>query len=137
MHLFRQHLALTRRCISTLNEPVYEFEAGSTIRQDVLQAIEKVENTTQDIPIIVGGECIYTEDVRYQVSVSAPKITETPSEDRKSATRHSLIPTTRSLSCWSIMLFLYIFITGIQRRSQEKYLGSRICHDVIMTSLCQ
>lgn len=66
--IHRKCFVSSRRAVSTRNEPVYEFEAGSKIRQDVLEAIQKVEKTTQDIPIIVGGERIYTEDVRYQVS---------------------------------------------------------------------
>lgn len=53
------------------NEPVYAFEPGSKIRQDVQDSLASIQSTTKDIPIVIGGEEIYDGDVRYQVSVSA------------------------------------------------------------------
>jgi len=56
------------RSISVQNEPVYAFEPGSKIRQDVQDSLASIQSTTKDIPIVIGGEEIYDGDVRYQVS---------------------------------------------------------------------
>jgi len=56
------------RLMSVENEPVYSFEPGSQIRQDVQNALNTIQSTTKDIPIVIGGEEIYDGDVHFQVS---------------------------------------------------------------------
>jgi len=56
------------RLLSVQNEPVYSFEPGSKIRQDVQESLQSVLSSTKDIPIVIGGEEIYDGDVHYQVS---------------------------------------------------------------------
>nr|XP_039267178.1 delta-1-pyrroline-5-carboxylate dehydrogenase, mitochondrial-like [Styela clava] len=65
----KQHrLQITARSISVQNEPIYDFTPGSKERQDVLDALKLVESRVEDIPIVIGGEHVKTNDIHYQVS---------------------------------------------------------------------
>lgn len=51
-----------------VNEPILSFAPGTPERDDLRTALKEIEATCRDVPIIIGGEQIRTEDVRYQVS---------------------------------------------------------------------
>jgi len=51
------------------NEPVYSFEPASNETQKVQTALKHVQENTEEIPIVIGGREIWTEDIHYQVSV--------------------------------------------------------------------
>lgn len=51
------------------NEPVYAFSPKSKERADVAEALKLVQSKTEEVPIVIGGEKIWTEDVHYQVIV--------------------------------------------------------------------
>lgn len=68
MHQVKQ----SQRAASTyvaINEPMYDYAAGSKERQELDAAINKYSNNVEDIPIVIGGEEIRTKDIRYQVEV--------------------------------------------------------------------
>ncbi|KAE8594715.1 hypothetical protein XENTR_v10019762 [Xenopus tropicalis] len=50
------------------NEPILEFRSGSAERAALQQALHELKATTEEIPCVVGGEEVWTKDVRYQVS---------------------------------------------------------------------
>nr|XP_002126896.1 delta-1-pyrroline-5-carboxylate dehydrogenase, mitochondrial [Ciona intestinalis] len=58
------------RCMSSnlVNEPIYSFTPGSKERNEVQEALKIVESKTEDVPIVIGGEELWTNDVHYQVS---------------------------------------------------------------------
>ena len=58
------------RSLSVKNEPVYNFEKSSEERLQVEHALKEVENHTRCIPIVIGGEEVFSNDIHYQVSVS-------------------------------------------------------------------
>ena len=49
------------------NEPILGYLPGSQERSDLEVALQKYNNSTEDIPIIIGGKEYRTDDVRYQV----------------------------------------------------------------------
>lgn len=53
------------------NEPILGYLPGSAERVALEAALEKHANKTEDCPIIIGGKEYRTDDVRYQVMVSA------------------------------------------------------------------
>ncbi|OCT73433.1 hypothetical protein XELAEV_18036410mg [Xenopus laevis] len=69
---------LTRSCagwrrhhcaaVEVKNEPILEFKPGSTERAALQQALKELKDKTEEIPCVVGGEEVWTKDVRYQVS---------------------------------------------------------------------
>lgn len=67
----RTVLATGIRCIGThpdipLNEPLTDFE-NPEVKAKLKEAIAAVNASTEDVPIIIGGEEIRTDDVRYQL----------------------------------------------------------------------
>jgi len=56
------------RSLSVKNEPVYNFEKSSEERLQVEHALKEVENHTRCIPIVIGGEEVFSNDIHYQVS---------------------------------------------------------------------
>ncbi|XP_015268072.1 PREDICTED: delta-1-pyrroline-5-carboxylate dehydrogenase, mitochondrial isoform X2 [Gekko japonicus] len=50
------------------NEPILEFKPGSPERQALQKALNDLKDKTEEIPCVVGGEEVWTADVRYQVS---------------------------------------------------------------------
>lgn len=50
------------------NEPVRAFEAGSADQQGVIEALQKYKQSTQQIPLVIGGEKIYSDNTFNQVS---------------------------------------------------------------------
>uniref|UniRef100_A0A8C5W6F6 Multifunctional fusion protein n=1 Tax=Leptobrachium leishanense TaxID=445787 RepID=A0A8C5W6F6_9ANUR len=50
------------------NEPILEFRAGSAERDALQKALHELKNKTEEIPCVVGGEAVWTQDVQYQVS---------------------------------------------------------------------
>ncbi|XP_077433557.1 delta-1-pyrroline-5-carboxylate dehydrogenase, mitochondrial isoform X2 [Vanacampus margaritifer] len=54
--------------VSVANEPVLHFTAGSPERRQLLQALERLKSSTEEIPCVVGDEHVWTGDVRYQLS---------------------------------------------------------------------
>jgi len=51
-----------------VNEPILSFAPGSVERANLRAALTEIEANTREVPIIIGGEEIRTENVRYQVS---------------------------------------------------------------------
>ncbi|KAM5132515.1 delta-1-pyrroline-5-carboxylate dehydrogenase, mitochondrial [Mantella aurantiaca] len=50
------------------NEPILEFKHGSQERAALHKALHELRDKTEEIPCVVGGEAVWTKDVRYQVS---------------------------------------------------------------------
>ncbi|XP_069598206.1 delta-1-pyrroline-5-carboxylate dehydrogenase, mitochondrial [Ranitomeya imitator] len=50
------------------NEPILEFKHGSPERAALQTALEGLKGKTEEIPCVVGGEEVWTKDVRYQRS---------------------------------------------------------------------
>ncbi|NP_001090548.1 delta-1-pyrroline-5-carboxylate dehydrogenase, mitochondrial [Xenopus laevis] len=69
---------LTRSCagwrrhhcaaVEVKNEPILDFKPGSTERAALQQSLQELKDKTEEIPCVVGGEEVWTKDVRYQVS---------------------------------------------------------------------
>uniref|UniRef100_A0A2H6N0D7 Uncharacterized protein n=1 Tax=Micrurus carvalhoi TaxID=3147026 RepID=A0A2H6N0D7_9SAUR len=57
--------------VKVVNEPVLAFKPGSPERAALQQALNDLRGKTEEIPCVVGGEKVWTADVRYQVSVSS------------------------------------------------------------------
>ena len=49
------------------NEPILGYLPGSAERAALEASLEKYKDTTEDVPIIIGGKEYRTDDVRYQV----------------------------------------------------------------------
>ena len=49
------------------NEPILGYLHGSKERSELEAALQKYNNSTEDVPIIIGGKEYRTDDVRYQV----------------------------------------------------------------------
>lgn len=54
--------------VEVKNEPILGFKEGSPERKDLLQALERLKDKTEEIPCVVGDEKVWTKDVRYQLS---------------------------------------------------------------------
>ncbi|XP_040279119.1 delta-1-pyrroline-5-carboxylate dehydrogenase, mitochondrial isoform X2 [Bufo bufo] len=50
------------------NEPILEFKHGSPERAALQKALQDLKGKTEEIPCVVGGEEVWTKDVRYQLS---------------------------------------------------------------------
>ncbi|XP_053307885.1 delta-1-pyrroline-5-carboxylate dehydrogenase, mitochondrial [Spea bombifrons] len=50
------------------NEPILEYRHGSSEREALHKALQELKGKTEEIPCVVGGEAVWTEDVRYQLS---------------------------------------------------------------------
>ena len=48
------------------NEPVLGYLPGSQERTAIEAALQKYNNSTEDVPIVIGGKEYRTDDVRYQ-----------------------------------------------------------------------
>uniref|UniRef100_A0A8C6XZE3 Multifunctional fusion protein n=1 Tax=Naja naja TaxID=35670 RepID=A0A8C6XZE3_NAJNA len=57
-----------RPSVKVVNEPVLAFKPGSPERAALQQALNDLRGKTEEIPCVVGGEKVWTADVRYQVS---------------------------------------------------------------------
>ena len=55
---------------TAVNEPMPDYAPGSKERQLLEDTLKKYEGKIEDIPIIVGGKEIRTDQVKYQVCVS-------------------------------------------------------------------
>ncbi|XP_067328831.1 delta-1-pyrroline-5-carboxylate dehydrogenase, mitochondrial [Anolis sagrei] len=54
--------------VEVANEPVLGFARGSPERDALQKALADLKGRTEAIPCVVGGEEVWTKDVRYQVS---------------------------------------------------------------------
>ncbi|XP_061457153.1 delta-1-pyrroline-5-carboxylate dehydrogenase, mitochondrial isoform X2 [Rhineura floridana] len=54
--------------VQVANEPILAFKPGSPERTALQKAINDLKGKTESIPCIVGGEEVWTADVRFQVS---------------------------------------------------------------------
>ncbi|KAK7916484.1 hypothetical protein WMY93_012245 [Mugilogobius chulae] len=54
--------------VEVKNEPILGFKEGSQERKELLQALENLKGTTEEIPCVVGDEQVWTTDIRYQLS---------------------------------------------------------------------
>ncbi|NXU93488.1 AL4A1 protein, partial [Xiphorhynchus elegans] len=57
-----------RSAIQVTNEPILEFKPGSPERAALQKALADLKGKTEDIPCVVGGEEVWTSNVRYQLS---------------------------------------------------------------------
>ncbi|XP_063001232.1 delta-1-pyrroline-5-carboxylate dehydrogenase, mitochondrial [Elgaria multicarinata webbii] len=57
-----------RAAIEVANEPVLAFMSGSPERAALQKALSDLKGKTEAIPCVVGGEEVWTADIRYQVS---------------------------------------------------------------------
>ncbi|XP_043918988.1 delta-1-pyrroline-5-carboxylate dehydrogenase, mitochondrial isoform X2 [Protopterus annectens] len=65
----RQRLRLIHSEIKDIkNEPVLEFRRGSPELAALQKALKDLQGKMEEIPCMVGGEEVWTKDVRYQVS---------------------------------------------------------------------
>jgi 1-pyrroline-5-carboxylate dehydrogenase len=49
------------------NEPILTYRKGSKERKDLIEALDLVKSNVVDVPIMIAGEEVRTNDVRYQV----------------------------------------------------------------------
>lgn len=49
------------------NEPILSYTKGSQERKQLEESLVKIASKTEDVPIIIGGEEIRTNEVRHQV----------------------------------------------------------------------
>lgn len=49
------------------NEPVLEYRAGSSERAALQQALRETSDCTEEVPIVIGDECVFDGEPRYQV----------------------------------------------------------------------
>ena len=61
---------MPQRSLSVKNEPVLEFKPGSEERIAVENCLKKIESKTEEVPIMIGDEAVWTTNIKYQVSVS-------------------------------------------------------------------
>nr|XP_048680662.1 delta-1-pyrroline-5-carboxylate dehydrogenase, mitochondrial isoform X2 [Caretta caretta] len=57
-----------RIAVEVTNEPILEFKQGSPERAALQKALNDLKGKTEAIPCVVGGEEVWTSDVRYQLS---------------------------------------------------------------------
>uniref|UniRef100_A0A670J121 Delta-1-pyrroline-5-carboxylate dehydrogenase, mitochondrial n=1 Tax=Podarcis muralis TaxID=64176 RepID=A0A670J121_PODMU len=57
-----------RATAEVANEPILAFKSGSPERAALQKALNDLKVKTESIPCVVGGEEVWTADVRYQVS---------------------------------------------------------------------
>lgn len=50
-----------------VNEPILSYEKGSKERLELIDALNQAKSSVIDVPIVIAGEEIRTNDVRYQV----------------------------------------------------------------------
>ena len=51
------------------NEPFTDF-TNPAVREKLSDALSKIKDKTEDIPIVIGGKEFRTSDIKYQVCVS-------------------------------------------------------------------
>ncbi|XP_071805644.1 delta-1-pyrroline-5-carboxylate dehydrogenase, mitochondrial-like [Asterias amurensis] len=58
------------RCLSfkAQNEPIYQYAKGSPERERTEEALNRLGSTVLEVPCVIGGEQIFTDDVRSEVS---------------------------------------------------------------------
>ena len=49
------------------NEPVFEYKKGSAERKELEAALKRTASTCEEVPIVIGGKEIRTNEVRHQV----------------------------------------------------------------------
>uniref|UniRef100_A0A8C3XMH2 Multifunctional fusion protein n=1 Tax=Chelydra serpentina TaxID=8475 RepID=A0A8C3XMH2_CHESE len=57
-----------RIAVEVTNEPILEFKQGSPERAALRKALNDLKGKTEAIPCMVGGEEVWTSDVKYQLS---------------------------------------------------------------------
>uniref|UniRef100_UPI00398E6E78 delta-1-pyrroline-5-carboxylate dehydrogenase, mitochondrial isoform X2 n=1 Tax=Pristiophorus japonicus TaxID=55135 RepID=UPI00398E6E78 len=58
-----QHTA----AVAVKNEPILEFKAGSSERQALEKVLNDLKGQTLEVPCVVGGETVWTNEIRYQL----------------------------------------------------------------------
>nr|CAB3221044.1 delta-1-pyrroline-5-carboxylate dehydrogenase, mitochondrial [Phallusia mammillata] len=58
---------ISYRCLALQNEPIQSFLPNTQERADVEAALKSVQSKTEEVPIVIGGEKLWTDDVHYQV----------------------------------------------------------------------
>ncbi|XP_078095039.1 delta-1-pyrroline-5-carboxylate dehydrogenase, mitochondrial [Mustelus asterias] len=53
--------------VAVKNEPILDFKRGSSERQALEKALNDLKGKTLEIPCVVGGEPVWTNDIQYQL----------------------------------------------------------------------
>ncbi|XP_072888038.1 delta-1-pyrroline-5-carboxylate dehydrogenase, mitochondrial [Hemitrygon akajei] len=53
--------------VAVKNEPILEFKPGSSERQALQKALNDLKGRTLEIPCVIGGERVWTKEIRYQL----------------------------------------------------------------------
>ncbi|XP_072101564.1 delta-1-pyrroline-5-carboxylate dehydrogenase, mitochondrial [Mobula birostris] len=53
--------------VAVKNEPILEFKPGSSERQALQKALNELKGRTLEIPCVIGGERVWTKEIRYQL----------------------------------------------------------------------
>jgi len=67
-YISSRNTKLLTRSLSVKNEPILNFEKLSKERADIEEALKEIEGNTRLIPIVIGGEEVFSDDIKYQVS---------------------------------------------------------------------
>ncbi|XP_039612084.1 delta-1-pyrroline-5-carboxylate dehydrogenase, mitochondrial [Polypterus senegalus] len=68
VHSWRGLTTTRHCCVEVKNEPVLDFNPGSSERKALEKALQELKGKTEEVPCVIGDEHIWTKDVRYQVS---------------------------------------------------------------------
>ncbi|KYO24565.1 delta-1-pyrroline-5-carboxylate dehydrogenase, mitochondrial [Alligator mississippiensis] len=71
LRVLRRRLGLRwqhRSTFEVANEPILEFKLGSLERAALQKTLNDLKGKTEAIPCVVGGQEVWTSDVRYQLS---------------------------------------------------------------------
>ena len=61
---------VSQRSLSLQNEPILEFKPGSSERAAVEKCLSEIESKTEEVPIMIGDEAVWTDNIKYQACVS-------------------------------------------------------------------
>ncbi|XP_048470926.1 delta-1-pyrroline-5-carboxylate dehydrogenase, mitochondrial isoform X2 [Rhincodon typus] len=64
---WRPGFRLQHTATAVKNEPVLEFKQGSSERQALQEALNEQKGQTLEVPCVVGGEPVWTNDIQYQL----------------------------------------------------------------------
>ncbi|XP_078414125.1 delta-1-pyrroline-5-carboxylate dehydrogenase, mitochondrial [Cetorhinus maximus] len=53
--------------VAVKNEPILDFKRGSSERQALEKALNDLKEQTLEVPCVVGGEPVWTNEIRYQL----------------------------------------------------------------------
>ncbi|XP_043531775.1 delta-1-pyrroline-5-carboxylate dehydrogenase, mitochondrial isoform X1 [Chiloscyllium plagiosum] len=63
----RPGFRLQHTAIAVKNEPILEFKQGSSERQALKEALNEQKGQTLEVPCVIGGESVWTNEIQYQL----------------------------------------------------------------------